>query len=513
MSVLNTVAEPETGLPPRAAVAEPHAQPGGGGGGAAIPGLAEAKPVHARWAEVNADYLEHAARHPEYRVRASFASMYEVEWIRKFRLQPWPIFVDAARRRELEAVARGVDRLLKDFLARFFLNDPADIAAFYAADNPVADENFATFTPDADVVAMLLEEPDGVEAAPSRGDYIETAGGLKLVEYNAGSSLGGLQADAVGDLVLAAAPNARFLAERGLRARPPGTLRAFFRHVIDDTVRSGMWPGGDFNLAMMIRPGTPARIALHSPELYEREFQKALEEGGIAPSGRVLLCGSEELVEEGGGLTLFGHPLHALAEFHEGAVENTRLAFRYFKMGRLNLFSGHIGWLLSDKRNLALISEYADTDEFTDAERELIHRHIPWTRLVRRGVVDRGGQRIRIPDDLPERREELVLKKASSIGGRHVHVGKFRTAAEWSALIERALGDGDWIVQEYLEMVPYCFQRGDEGAGPHDMVWGLFVFGDYYGGAFLRMQPAGNASGLVNTNQGAEVGVLLNLDE
>jgi hypothetical protein len=498
-------AEVETGLPPWEAVGQPHPDPGMGE--ETMPGLAAAKPVHARWAAVNGDYLEHAATHPEYRARASFASMYGVEWIRKLRLQPWPLFVDAARRRELEAAALGVDRLMKEFLGRFFLNDPAEVAAFYAA----ADRggNFG----DVDLMAMLLEEPDGVRGAPSRGDDIETAEGLKLVEYNAGSSLGGIQADAVGELVLAAAPNARFLAERGLRAHPPGTARAFFRHVIEDTARSGVWQGGDFNLAMMILPNSQARIDLHSPALYEREFRRALEESGIASSGRVLLCGVDDLVEEDGGLTLHGHRVHALSEYHEGGGENTALPFRYFKMGRLNLFSGHIGWLMSDKRIVALVSEYADTDEFTDAERELIRRHIPWTRQVRRGTATRGGRTLRIPDDLPERREELVLKKASSIGGRHVHVGKYRTDAEWRTLIERALHDGDWIVQEYLEMVPYCFQTKADGPARHDMVWGLFVFGDHFGGAFLRMQPAGNASGLVNTAQGAEVGVLLNLDE
>ncbi|MFL5541343.1 MAG: hypothetical protein ACJ8J0_20310, partial [Longimicrobiaceae bacterium] len=413
MTPPNPVAEMETDLP---AEAQPHAHPDGGGGGDAIPGLDEAKPVHARWAAANADYLDCAARHPEYQARASFASMYEVEWIRKLKLQPWPLFADGARQREVEAVARGVDRLIKDTLVRLFQNDPADVAAFYAAANPRADENFATFTPDADVVAMLLEEPDGVEAAPSRGDYIETAEGLKLVEYNAGSSLGGLQADAVGELCLAAAPTARFLAERGLRARPPGALRAFFRHVIDDTARSGVWRGGDLNLAMLTLPNSPERIALHSRALYEQGYREALEEGGVAPSGRVLLCGAEELVEEDGVLTLRGHRLHALAEFHDGSAD-TSLAFRYFKMGRLNLFSPPIGWLLSDKRNLALISEHADTDQFTAAERELIHRHIPWTRLVRRGRTTWRGSPFRIPDDLPERREALVLKKASSIGG------------------------------------------------------------------------------------------------
>jgi hypothetical protein len=202
--------------------------------------------------------------------------------------------------------------------------------------------------------------------------------------------------------------------------------------------------------------------------------------------------------------------VHALLEFHDGDGE-IKIPFRYFKMERLNLVSGPIGALLSDKRMVALVSAGAESDEFTGAERELIRRHIPWTRRVEPARTRYRGGAIRLPDDLVARREEFVLKKACSIGGRFVHVGKFRTDAEWSDVIARALHDRDWVVQEYLETVPYCFQSGAAGAGRHDMVWGLFVFGDHYGGAFLRMQPSGSGSGLVNTHQGAEVGVLLDL--
>lgn len=474
-------------------------------------GLAEAKAVHARWAEANGEFLEFVASHPEYQARASFGSLYEAEWLRKLDLQPWPLFVDGPRRRELEAVARGMDRLMKGAIGRLFREDPAAIAAFYAAENAREGDDWETFTPDEYFVEMLLEEPNGVEAAPSRGDYIEDAEGLKLVEYNVGC-LGGIQAEAVGELCLAAPPTARFLAERGRRASAPGTLRAFFRHLAEDTARSGVWRSGPLNLAMVILPNDDGQIALHSLELYEREYRRALEESGVAPGGRVLLCGTGDLVEDGGWLSLDGHRVHALAEFHDGGAD-MKLPFRYFKMGRLNLFSGPVGFLMSDKRNLALVSEHADSDEFTGAERELIRRHVPWTRRVLPEGAGRRGRGIRVPEELPELREELVLKKASSIGGRYVHVGKFRTDAEWRAAIELALRERDWVVQEYLETVPYCFQTRSEGAARHDMVWGLFMFGDYFGGAFLRMQTSGGASGVVNTHQGAEVGMLLHLDD
>ncbi len=474
-------------------------------------GLVEAKPVHERWARANGEYLEFVARNPEYQARASFQSIYQVDWLRKLSIQPWPLFVDPGRRLELETVALGVDAVVRGAVERFLLeSDPADVSAFYAADNSHADSDWQTFTPDEFLVDILLEEPNGLRAAPSRGDYIEDREGLKLMEFNVGGSLGGLQADAIGDLYVASAPTARFLAERGCRARPPGTLRAMFRHVVEDTVRLGVWDGGELNVAMMVRPNEPDQMALHSEELYNREYRLALEEGGIAPSGRVLLCGPEDLVQEDGWLAVDGHRVHALMEQHDGSGD-VKVAFRYFKTGRLNLFSGPLGWLMSDKRNLTLVSARADSDDFTAAEREVIRRHIPWTRRVLPGRTTLRGRPFRIPDDLPDRREDLVLKKGSSACGRHVQVGRFLTDAPWREAIARAVRERDWVVQEYLETVPYCFQGRSGGPGRHDMVWGLFVFGRHYGGAFLRMQPEGGGTGQVNTHQGAECGVLLDL--
>jgi hypothetical protein len=46
---------------------------------------------------------------------------------------------------------------------------------------------------------------------------------------------------------------------------------------------------------------------------------------------------------------------------------------------------------------------------------------------------------------------------------------------------------------------------------PHEVVWGLFVFGEYFGGVHLTMLPTGHGSGVVNPNQGAELGAGLAL--
>jgi hypothetical protein len=44
------------------------------------------------------------------------------------------------------------------------------------------------------------------------------------------------------------------------------------------------------------------------------------------------------------------------------------------------------------------------------------------------------------------------------------------------------------------------------------MVWGLFAFGEHFGGAYVRLAPTGRSDGRVNGSQGAECGAVLETD-
>ena len=476
---------------------------------AALP-AEEARPVHARWSELNVEFLDHVARNPEYLARESFASLNSHDWLRKLSIQPWPLFMGPEQRREVERVALGMDRLVKGVLERFLGNDPARIVEFYRANVGVDGSRPFVSHMNEFILEMLLEEPSGIESAPSRADYMEDAEGLKCLEYNAGSYLGGFHATPIGELYLECPPVARFLEEKRRRARAPDTVAALFRHLVDETVRMGAWSGGDFNVALVSRPHVPERLPMHPEHMYGPPLRRVLAARGM-PGGRFFSCGAEDFRIERGALFVGEHPVQLVIEHHDGSAD-LRPLFRLFKVGRINFVSGPISEILSDKRNLALLSEHARSDELTADERALLERYLPWTRIVRPGQTHFRGRGFRLPDDLAGRREEFVLKKATSLGGSHVRVGRFRTDAEWRDDLSRAVQEGDWVVQEYLAPLPYCFQAGEHGAERHDMVWGLFAFGGHFGGAFLRMQRRGGG-GVVNTRQGAEVGVFLELEE
>ena len=60
--------------------------------------LEEAKPVHARWSEVNRQLLEFAAANPECMDRDSYAVVSQAPGLQTYAsVQPWPLFFEPPR--------------------------------------------------------------------------------------------------------------------------------------------------------------------------------------------------------------------------------------------------------------------------------------------------------------------------------------------------------------------------------------------------------------------------------
>jgi hypothetical protein len=479
---------------------------------APLSALDEAKPVHARWSEVNRHFLDFVAENPECRDRGSYTVVSQAPGLQTYSsVQPWPLFFEPQRLRELAEMAVGLDGVIKAAVDRFLRNDARTIADYYHV-GPSMDGSPGILSEviTEQSIPILVAKPSGVASAFSRGDYLETREGLKLMEFNSSGFLGGLATDYLCERYLESTPTQRFLRQVNRRARPMGIRRAMLRHAVEDTRRLGAWKEGDFNVAIIIHPNRPTVIAEFDAEEYTRELHAALAEAGHAPRGRVMLCSLDDLSASWKGVTRAGEPVHAVIEQQDGGG-SIMPVFRAFKARRVNLFSGPIKGILTDKRNLALVSEHADSADFTAAERALIERHLAWTRRVLPCSTTFRGRPLRLPDDLSAGRDDFVLKKGWSNRGDGVVVGRFRTPDEWERAIARAVREGDWVVQERLDPVPYCFHNAGSGAVRHEVVWGLFVFGEYFGGVHLTMLPTGHDTGVVNPSQGAELGAGLAL--
>jgi hypothetical protein len=113
--------------------------------------------------------------------------------------------------------------------------------------------------------------------------------------------------------------------------------------------------------------------------------------------------------------------------------------------------------VLTDERNGALFSHH---------EREVISRHIPWTRVVEDVGTAHYGEHIELLAFIRQKRENLVLKPSDEYGGSGVTLGWETNEHDWDEAIARAISStkpgeqsSAWIVQERIpirrEVFPY----------------------------------------------------------
>jgi hypothetical protein len=151
--------------------------------------------------------------------------------------------------------------------------------------------------------------------------------------------------------------------------------------------------------------------------------------------------------------------------------------------------------VLTDEQNGAL---------FSHGERELIRRHIPWTRVVADVGTAHYGQRIDLLAFIRKDRENLVLKPSDEYGGTGVTLGWETSEADWDMAIERALSakNGVWIVQERIpirrEVFPYIADVGKVDYRDMLVDFAPYLFRGKLCGFLTRL----SATGLANVTSG-----------
>jgi hypothetical protein len=155
---------------------------------------------------------------------------------------------------------------------------------------------------------------------------------------------------------------------------------------------------------------------------------------------------------------------------------------------------------LHSKLTMGLLSE--GRPWMSAAERRLVERYLPWTRILADRRTERAGRQVDLPRFVSGHRELLVLKEALGDCGKQVLIGREVDQATWDAAVATAVEEGTSIVQEFVEprtcRVTLIADGADE---PHDVdvapVLGPFLFGGRPAGLFCRFFGDG-AAGVVN---------------
>lgn len=410
--------------------------------------------------------------------------------------QPWPTFVSGDKLEELRTAVVELTRLVKSVPERIFGSDPAKVAEYYGF-NPA-------------VVMFMLGEPTGIEPAMCRGDFVDTERGLRCLEMNLDSLLGGWQLRFLRESMLRP-PAIAELAGTDPPARYVDPVIELFDHVASRVLADPkLGDGGEVDLAFLVPEEAPVAYLQGAFGYLAEEYERFRRRHDPPFEGRLVMARTGDLSLEGGEIHLDGRRLHALVDYQKPALD--RNLFRSFKAGRVHHYNGPMSLILRDKRNLALLSEHAEDRElFDDRERALLRAHVPWTREVRERVTDFEHRSVDLVVLAMDHQEEMVLKPIQGMGGESIHFGLAHSREIWEDMVRQAIRDGGWLIQELEHAVPYWYPHEGEVV-PHDVVWGVFAFGSRYAGGFLRMMPAAAEGNVINAAQGASEGLILEIE-
>lgn len=435
---------------------------------------------HAATSQTWGRFLEFVERHPELATPFKGSGIQHI-----FPVQAWPTFVNPQRRQQIADATLGVFRLLKSIPKRIFGGDPGRIGAFY--NKP------------ATIMAHVISDPDGLDSAIARGDFIDSEGGFKCVEFNSCGNIGGMNIEFLAPAYRQqSAVFSRFVEETATHARSDRPVLALFEHFARETRRLAI-ARNEINIAVIVDDEAVHRQA--NTFSYAPVYTEALSRVDPALHGRIICCPLEEVESRGGAIYHRNVRMHAVWELgiRERCAEQFHIPFKY---RRIAYFNSPLACLLGDKRNLSLLSQHADDARFTADEQAIIRRHIPWSRNVEDLESRYAGEVGPLLTLVKRYRERLVLKKGGGMGGEQVFIGRWISSDEWDDKLRIALADSDWMVQEYVEPRSLLYQQGERGMAPFHSVWGTYCYGDTFAGIYVRVAPE-NTPAPINSAQSA----------
>ncbi|MCP4155752.1 MAG: hypothetical protein GY757_48955 [bacterium] len=453
--------------------------------------------AHRNLSNTSVRFLEFVKKNPGVLKRTNFSVLEQK--LQMGVLQSWPTFINKYTRRQLTDAGIKVFDLIKSIPKRIFSDDPQEMSQYYRL--PI----------DVIKTQMSLTDDKHIANIMGRGDFTMTTSGIKCLEYNVSGNIGGMQI-AYWEPMYAEIPLiAKFIRENRCKIANISLFDRLMEHIFHNCREKFSTEKKEINVAVVI-PEYGQGVEHREENKYVNQAYKRVLDGiGGGIKGRVIFCDFNHFNTRDKCLYYKGKRIHAVMEMYFGVI--TPEVSNAFKAGKICLFNGPVSKLISNKLNLALLSEKQDSQLFTPEERDAIKTYIPWTRRCATGAVTYAGEKMKLEELVFSHKEHLVLKPGMGYGGVDIFIGKSTGDEVWQKALKQAFEEGDWIIQEFVESKTYMYQKGKEGCEPHLAVWGIYVFGSRFGGLWVRTLPEANKYNVINSAQGAEESVVLEIEE
>jgi hypothetical protein len=416
---------------------------------------------------VTTSYIEECGRNRELREavrRSTYPPMYAECY--QHLLLDRPLFVqDAAVRRFADDLS-AVFRMLVSLPTRLFDGDLDRYCAAVGIADPLKD---------------LMTRGDDIGAPPlfGRSDAYFDGKDFKLLEFNIGTELGGMDFAEMNHALLEVPAFARFAEEHRLTYVDTANVVAGVLHEVARRVT-------DADRPVVVLLETTGGIAAHHNFL-------SVQEAMIARGLDFRLGEVQNLGVAHGKLTIDGTPIDvALRFFAAGEILEAAGGpglldpiLRAHDQLKTVLFTGLGSSLYNTKGGLAHLTNDRFRDAFTPAERVIIDRVVPWTRMLNSSADPD------LIDYCRAHRAELFIKPSVGWGAAGAVRGSETTDQTWSEVLTNRT-DGGYVVQRVvtpaLEPVWDPDEPEPQGWAAN---WGVFVTPHGYAGSFVRaLKPA-----------------------
>ncbi len=187
-----------------------------------------------------------------------------------------------------------------------------------------------------------------------------------------------------------------------------------------------------------------------------------------------------------------------LADYSKHLEETKSIinAYRDKKVLFVNPLSSKLG---DNKNLLALLTDPRISKIFSEKEKSVIHKYIPWTRLLREMKTEFKGKKIDLIPFVRKNKDLFVIKPNSQYGGKGVVIGKEVKQKQWEQAIEESYSEQK-VVQEYVPIPTMEFPifNPELTFVPKKYNVNFFTFAGKFGGGFVRTSD----SSVINISAG-----------
>jgi hypothetical protein len=357
------------------------------------------------------------------------------------------------------------------------------------------------------VSAVLRSRGTSVTKQARADLYLDEGGSFRLLEYNMGSALGGMDNADFARALLEHPVLAEFAEANGLQY--VDTMRD---QVDNYDAECGFTPGSRTMIACTDWPTSYKTL-----EPYMRAYNSRLQELGLDENA----CHIGQLEARDGGVWLGDRKVDVIDRMFmlEDLLESDQAPaladpiLNAVARGEVKIYTPLDSGIFSSKGALAMLSDEENRSLFSPEELASLDRILPWTRMVRRGPVTlEDGRRVDLLDYALAHRHDLALKPTLMHGGSGVLLGWHSDTTDegWEEQV-RAAVDGPYVIQRRVRPLIEMFPAESHQAIPWLVCWGAFTTCNGYGGFFTRASTIESNVGVINMSTGATVGCCLHV--